>query len=78
MDKVDGWRYTAVLDENTCENCAPYHGLVASIDEWIEEGMNISTTGDKLGPLNPNCLGGVKCWCQLEPAYPERKDDELF
>jgi hypothetical protein len=52
-------KYTAILEGNVCEKCAPYHGLEMTIDEAQASGLN---TGP--GRVNPGCLGRDRCQCQ--------------
>ncbi len=66
--EVEMFEYTAVMDNNTCENCAPYDGLVMSRQEVEESGLNFPGTN---GNLNPDCLGlsgDNVCRCQLVPV----------
>ncbi len=55
--------YTAVLDGAICEECAPFDGVMFTPEEAEGEGLNIEGT-----PINPNCLGGVRCRCQWAPV----------
>lgn len=63
-DLIDGWEYTAVMDDGTCENCEALDGTTyaswADIQEVLPDG----------GP-NPDCLGGNRCRCRPVPA-PQR------
>ena len=56
--------YSAILDKNLCEVCAPFDGEIRTIAEWESEGMNLTS------PTNPNCLGLLgqgSCRCVLIP-----------
>ena len=47
------------LNKNLCENCAPFDGLVFTLDELKAQGLQLSH------PVNPNCLGKDNDRCQI-------------
>lgn len=51
---VPAVRYSAVLDENTCEECLSMDGMVTSVENAPEVP-------------NPLCEGGDRCRCQILP-----------
>lgn len=53
--------YTAILDQNLCDQCAPLDGAKMTREEVIEAGLNF------VHPVNPDCDGDDKCRCQLIP-----------
>lgn len=50
--------YTAILDTNLCDTCAPLDGLTFTREEIEASDLNDSS------PVNPGCLGQDKCRCQ--------------
>jgi hypothetical protein len=56
---IDIIQYSAILEGNVCENCAPLHGLDMTIEEAQASGLNTGA-----GRVNPGCLGRDKCRCQ--------------
>jgi hypothetical protein len=73
-DEIEEYVYTAVLDKNLCDNCAPLDGATFTDAEWKAAGLNDSK------PVNPDCLGGIRCRCQKVPykldQYFARNDQE--
>ncbi|HPC09764.1 MAG TPA: hypothetical protein PLN85_01665 [archaeon] len=60
-DIIKYYEYSAVLDDNICNQCEPLDGLRKTIEEWTNLGINL------FSPVNPNCEGGNKCRCVLIP-----------
>ena len=60
-DEIETYMYSAMLDLNLCEECAPFDGLIMTAAELNEN--DISPSSDS---INFNCLGllgGNKCRC---------------
>lgn len=57
----NGWEYTAVMDDGTCDVCAAADGT--TYDTW-EQAQDDLPDG---GP-NPDCFGGSRCRCRLAPV----------
>jgi hypothetical protein len=57
-DNIDTFLYTAIMDKNTCKECAPLDGVAFTADEIRGEGLNFTH------PINPNCLGQDSDRCQ--------------
>jgi hypothetical protein len=63
QDLVDGWVYTAVLDDGTCDECAPLDGTeYDTLDDLFQDLPDF-------GP-NPDCYGGGRCRCRAVPSSP--------
>lgn len=59
-----GWEYSSVLDQASCEVCAPLDGTVYPTWEAIQAVL-------PGGGPNPRCLGGGRCRCR---SIPRSKD----
>jgi len=55
--EIETYLYTAIMDNNTCDECAPYDGLPFTLSEIKDEGLNLSH------PINPKCLGDSRDRC---------------
>lgn len=56
-----GWTYSAVMDENTCDECEAHDG--EEFNSW-DEIMEMLPDG---GP-NPDCFGEGRCRCRAVPS----------
>lgn len=60
-DLISEWEYVSILDQGTCDECAPLDGTrYATIAELF-------VVLPDFGP-NPLCLGGGRCRCRAIPA----------
>lgn len=60
MEKnVELYLYTATLDKNLCEVCAPLDGLIFTFAELTSHGLQLTA------PVNPDCLGRDNDRCQI-------------
>lgn len=53
--------YSAILDGNLCDVCAPFDGAILTVKEAQDNDLQFSS------PTNLNCEGGQKCRCVLVP-----------
>jgi hypothetical protein len=56
------YEYSAILDKNICEICAPEDGTIYTIAEIHDRGLNLEK------PVNPECLGWDRCRCLWIPT----------
>ena len=63
-DEIELYFYSATLDKNLCDECAPLDALELTLQEVRDNELRIGN-----GRVNPNCLGnnGQWCRCQLVP-----------
>lgn len=63
-ENIELFFYSATLDKNLCDNCAPLDAQELTLEEVRENELRIGN-----GRVNPNCLGnrGQWCRCQLVP-----------
>ena len=69
-NRGDQYQYTAIMDVNACQNCAPLNEIVHSLETWESMGLNVNTGAQM---LNPECLGLTRCRCQLIPLGQPRR-----
>ena len=62
-DQVGGWQYSAILDANTCPECAAYDGMEFAAYEEIRQVL-------PGGGPNPSCYGGGRCRCRAVALPP--------
>lgn len=65
IDEIDRVQYSAILDQNTCQECEKLDG-----QEWPTDAPEVT----KYAGGNPNCLGGGRCRCLL--VYISRKESQ--
>jgi hypothetical protein len=53
--------YSARLDKNLCNECAPFDGQVMTFEEIQGDGLSL------VHPVNPFCLGNDNCRCVMIP-----------
>jgi hypothetical protein len=62
LNVVSTYLYSAILDSNLCDTCAPFDGLIMTYEEALANSLDPFTK-----PLNLNCDGYGKCRCLLIP-----------
>lgn len=60
-DEIKTFFYSARMDTNLCDNCAPFDGQIMTYNEIGESGLSF------LSPVNSFCLGGSNCRCVILP-----------
>lgn len=58
-DQVEAAYYSAIMDDNTCEMCAPLDGAEHAMDD------------ETFTTPNPDCLGGERCRCITVYVFKE-------
>ena len=64
------WFYSAKLDQNLCDNCAPFDGSIFTSQE-IRNNSSLSLTGENVNLGCLGLLGNNKCRCVLIPTESE-------
>lgn len=58
-EDIETYLYSAVMDKDVCEQCAPLDSLIFTLDELQAQGLQLTA------PVNPDCLGGADDRCQI-------------
>ena len=60
-DNIETYLYSAVVDKNLCNVCAPFDGNIYTLEELQEAGLQLTH------PVNPDCLGRDNDRCMIIP-----------